>query len=687
MWELNTIDNPILDESLLSLPGIGPSRAESLKQLGIRTIRDLISRVPRKYIHRKSAQTISELDDEGEAVVLAEIVKKSFLPKGRKGLLELIFKDRTGTAKALFFNVPRWMSDKFNKGETLLIWGKYKREKNIIVFLHPDFERGIEGNDKIIPVYPNEEMLVKEHIGMKILNKAILSSLDRVSDLPDPMPKKFLEKLCLPSLIEALIEIHNPKSAEKLEKAKSRFAFDELFIYQLFFAKRRLFAKLDKNATPLKPGKIFKGILSSLPFELTDGQSRALCEILERMMSPGRSLQLLNGDVGSGKTAIALLVALAAIDTGLQVAILVPSLIVARQHADWIADIVAGKKVEVGFLTGECRSEELLRRISSGEIDIVVGTKALLSPSVKFKKLGLVIIDEQQRFGVLQRAELPDRAGAHVLLMTATPIPRSTALAIYGDLEMTILEGFPTNRAGTKTYLRQETEREKVFDFISSRIEMGERAIVVHPLIIGDDHASARFGFKELEKRFGDKVALLHGEMQAEEKDRIFSYFRTGKVKILATTNIIEIGIDVPSATVVVIESAERFGLSQLHQIRGRVGRSDKKGYCIMLTSAKTDSKAYKRLEYFSKTEDGFAISMMDIEERGEGEILGLSQSGRPDFEFASPLKMNKILKIANNIALTIIDLDPELIEPENYLLKIALNNFRKSALILDSSI
>jgi len=666
MWEIISSQNRYLTQKTSILPGIGSVRADALSAVGFDTIADLIACPPRKYIHRKTAIPLSEIEDGDDATALVRVVEKDYIRKGKRGNLRLLVKDESEEAVVLFFNAPRWMSGKFSRGAELLIWGKAKRDGLGLRFAHPDFEFSSESEKKLIPVYPNSKLLVDVRFGQKLRSKIILGILDKMANIPDPVPEVILDDLGLPRFSKALRDLHAPADLKSLESAKRRFAFDELLLLQLVFTLRKKRACEDTQARPVKPGTLFAGLKSALPFKLTDGQNRALAGILESLNSPGRSMLLLSGDVGSGKTVVALLAACAAVDSGLQVALIVPSLLVARQHADFVADIAKPLGAEIGLLTGESGSPELIKRLLSGKIDIIIGTQALLSPKVKFKNLGLVIIDEQHRFGVKQRLTLPEREGAHTLLLSATPIPRTAALALYGDLDLQVLRGFPGIRAGVKTYLRDESSRPAVWDFIGERIKTGERVFIVHPRVEGDDFSAATFGFENLQKRFPGKTALLHGTMAETEKNRVFADFRTGKSPILATTSLIEIGVDVPEATVVIIESAEKFGLAQLHQIRGRVGRADRPGYCILLTGKEKGSRSWNRLKTFSETNDGFEIAKQDLIERREGEILSLSQVGKPDLDFADPLRMTELLENARIWAGKIVLSDPELNLKEN---------------------
>ncbi len=656
--------NEVLSKGVGTVPKIGPAREDALNKLGIFTVADLLTCLPKRYIHRKTTVPLAEIEDGDDTTALVNIIKTNFRPRGRRGNLTLRVEDDSGEATVVFFNIQRWMVERLKPGTKMLIWGKAARNSDGLNFAHPDFDFENDGVETLIPIYPNAAQLSSVGMGRKLRAQIALDTLKIFVDLFDPIPEKILNDVGLLGFFEALKTSHSPANWESLIEARRRFAFDELLLLQLLFALRRRKAQTDDSAFPIKPGRLFDQLGKSLPYTLTDGQKHALANILEELNSPGRNMLLLSGDVGSGKTIVALLAAAAAIDSGLQVAVMVPSLLVARQHADFIQDIIPD--VRVGLLTGESCSKELTKRLRSGDIDIVVGTQALLSQSVEFKRLGLVVFDEQHRFGVRQRLSLSEWHGAHTLQLTATPIPRTAALALYGDLSLHTLRGFPKQRAGVKTYLRQNSKRESVWDFMAERLREGERVFVVHPRIEGDDFSSAVFGYERLRERFGTKVALLHGGMSLDDKNDIFSAFRGGEKPILATTSLVEIGLDVPEATVVLIESADSFGLAQLHQLRGRVGRAKKQGYCILLTGRPRGSKRWNRLERFSRTQDGFKIARQDLMERGEGEIFQLAQTGPIDLEFAEPLRMPKLLDSARRWAMKIISDDPELKSVEN---------------------
>ncbi len=670
MWKLAIQPFEKSNVPIEELNGVGPARANLLRENGIASIFDLILEFPRRYIHRKTAIPIAEVEEDEFVTILGEVRSVDFHRKGSTGTLRINICDESGVARLFFFKTPGWRAAQFEKGQEVLAWGKAKFEKGKPLFAHPDYEFTSEGDSKINPVYSVFEGDDGIKIGQKLHARLVRNALAEIDDFYDPIPKKIIEEMDLPPLSEAIEKIHFPGFFEEYELAKRRLAFDELLFLQLIFAQRRHRASIDRTAPEIFPALKYVSMMNRLPFDLTEGQNQALAEIIRKLTESGRSAMLLSGDVGSGKTVVALLAAIATADSGCQTVIIIPSLLVARQHADTIADLTKGSDISVGLLTGESQSPALHNAMISGEVDIVVGTQALLSEGIEFNKLGLVIIDEQHLMGVEQRLKLPERAGANVLMLSATPIPRSTALAFFGDLDLVEIRGYPEKRAGTKTYMRNPKNRRAIWDFIEERIKAGERAFIVFPRIEGDDFPSLEYGFERLRERFGDKIGKVHGGFRESEKNAAIAKFRSGETPILAATTVISVGIDVPTASVMVIEGADKFGLAQLHQLRGRVGRSSVEGYCILMTDKPKSSVSSRRLARFASVENGLEIAQIDLENRGEGHLLKISQSGKNEFIFAEPLQMRNLLDKAKEIAIQIIKKDPELKTDKNTGLK-----------------
>ncbi len=674
MWK--TAINPLISPNtpIEELKDVGEARAKILRNNEIATLADILLDFPKRYIHRKTAVPISTVEEGTFTTILGLVRGVSFNRKGRTGTLTVNVCDESGKARLIFFKSPGWRAAQFELGKEVLIWGDTIFRDGKLEFHHPDYEFSSEGDSRVIPVYRVLEDDEGGKIGQILHSKLVKNALDFVKFAPDLIPEDILRQIGLSGLRETIERLHFPKCYADVENARSRLAFDEMFLLQTIFAKRRFEAHNDKSTPIVTPSKKFAAVKRNLPFELTHGQNEALSAIVENLASPGRSSILLSGDVGSGKTVLAMLAAVATADSGCQSALIVPSLLVARQHADTIANLANCAGIRVGLLTGESQSDELRRALKCGDIDIVVGTQALLSEHLAFKKLGLVIIDEQHLMGVLQRLELPKREGAHVIMLSATPIPRSTALALFGDLDLVELREYPKTRTGTRTYLRGESARNAVWDFIEGRISAGERAFVVYPRIEGEDFSALEFGFGKLCERFGDKVGFVHGGLDERDKHKAIEAFRTGNTPILSATTVISVGIDVPEATVMLVEHADRFGLAQLHQLRGRVGRAEKAGYCILMCTTPRESRSLKRLKSLASTKDGFEIAKIDLEERREGELLNIAQSGKNNLCFADPIKMPELVETARNAALEVIKEDPLLKLHKNTGLKRSLD-------------
>jgi len=666
MWEILSGKNAKLSLPVGDLKGIGPARSDTLREFGITSIADLILDLPRRYIHRKTARLLNEIEDGEDATALVWVVSSNFNRRGRRGTLKVDVRDDSGKAQLIFFKVPGWFAGKFEKGMKLLVWGILKIQDSRAVFVHPDFEISTGDQERIIPLYRPIENANGGKIGQILRQKLVHAAFGLIGNIEDPLPRQIRDNLCLPDLTETLITMHFPESWQRYSAARQRLAFDELFMLQLIFARRRYRAKNSSQAPIISPGRNYAEVFKRLPFKLTTGQNAALAGIMGDLTEPGRSLLLLSGDVGSGKTAVALLAACATADSGYQTAIIVPSLIVARQHADNIERLTRASGMTVGFLSGKSQSDGLLQRLGTGEVDIVIGTQALLSDKVRFAKLGLVIIDEQHLFGVQQRLDLPERESANILLLSATPIPRTKALALYGDLDTVEIPDHPAMRAGVKTFLRRSGKREAVWDFIDEKIRSDGRAFVVSPRIEGNDFTAAKFCYRALGKRFGNSVALIHGGLCEDEKHRVIVDFQSGKYPILAATSVISVGLDVQEATVMVIESADRFGLAQLHQLRGRVGRGKGQGYCILLTDKAIGHRSWLRLKRFAKTSDGFEIATLDLAERGEGMLLTFAQAGANDLRFADIHSMPEPVATAKSWAEKTIENDYDLALNEN---------------------
>jgi ATP-dependent DNA helicase RecG len=680
-----------LNTEIKFLAGVGPRRAELLnKELGIFTFRDLLYFFPYRYIDRTRIYTIRELNSEMPYVQLkGEIVgyEKTGSRRG-PGRLTATFTDGTGVIELVWFRGFKWIPETYSPGKKYIIFGKPTAFKNRINLVHPDIDE--ISREKILstrlqPIYPSTEKLKNNYITSKSLQKLVYSLLEKTGKkIEETLPAHILKKAGLISLWEALHNIHYPDNNELLKKAEYRLKFEELFYIQL-------------NILMLKVGreKKFKGYVfekvgeklhsfykQNLPFELTSAQKRVLREIRKDLGSGKQMNRLLQGDVGSGKTLVALMTALIAIDNGFQVCLMAPTEILANQHFKTVTEFLQDMNIEVGLLTGSTskkKREGLHSALQEGSLKILVGTHALIEDIVQFNNLGLVIIDEQHRFGVAQRARLWQKSEKlpHVLVMTATPIPRTLAMTLYGDLEVSVIDELPPGRKPIKTIHIHDNKRLQLHGFMRKQIAAGRQIYIVYPLI----KESEKMDYKDLEDGYHSiiqdfpppkyVVGVVHGKMKPQEKDTAMNFFKEGKMHILVATTVIEVGVDVPNASVMVIESAERFGLSQLHQLRGRVGRGAEQSYCILISGYKLSDDGRKRLETMVRTNDGFDIAETDLKLRGPGDIEGTQQSGVPfDLKIAHLGKDGQILQYARDIATEIIESDPELSSENNRILR-----------------
>lgn len=662
----------LLNQEIRYLRGIGPKRASDFEKLGVKTLEDLLYLVPRRYEDKREIRSLNELVFGDFNLVKAKVlgIEEISIRKNLKVIKALISDGSRKRAYAVWFN-KEYLKKLLSQGKEFLFYGKVISKYGEIQIQDPEFE-SIEdleelGAGKIMPIYPLAGSLTQ-----KVLRTAVQMALENlVSELPEIIPQDILERNSLIDLPSAFREIHFPSSSEMALRARDRLAFDELFLLQLFLALKMKDRKSESAPILKVKGDLLREFWSKLPFTLTNAQKRAWKEI-QADLSSGRPMnRLLQGDVGSGKTIIAIASMLLAVENGYQAALMAPTEVLAEQHF-WVLDqYLTPLGVKIGLLIGSLKDRtkrRILEELANGETKVVVGTHALIQEGVEFKKLALVIIDEQHRFGVMQRAALLRKGSSpHVLVMTATPIPRTLSLTIYGDLDVSIMDEMPPGRKPVMTYWVTSKKREKVYEFVKNRVSQGEQAYVICPLIEESDVLEAEAAtelFEELKITFfrEERVGLLHGRMKTEEKERVMKAFKAGELDILVATPVIEVGIDVPNATVMVIESADRFGLSQIHQLRGRVGRSHKQSYCILLADPKTE-EARKRLSIIVSTTDGFKIAEEDLKLRGPGELCGVRQHGVTDFKVADILRDYKLLSIARNEAFSLIERSPDLKE------------------------
>jgi ATP-dependent DNA helicase RecG len=673
-----------LDAPAQFLKGVGPKRADALARLDIHTARDLLYHVPRRYEDASTVTPIVRAEIGLDVTIIGEVVSKGVLPT-RAGLriFQAVLKDETGRIEVSWPGQP-FLDRSINKGDILLVAGTVKffhgrviQPREYIVLGNVE-EQG-DASGKVLPVYP-----ATEGLSQKMIRSIIDSNVPQLinsADVDEVFDTKTLKEMQLPPLKTALKWVHQPESLQEANHGRRRLAYDEVFFLQL------LHARAHHNATLQKPGITFVrndalvgSLYKKLPFELTAAQTRALKEVFADMTAAQRMNRLLQGDVGSGKTVVALFAMLLAAENGYQAALMAPTEILAEQHARTIRSLLADLPVHAVLLTGRMSAAEkrtALQAIADGTAPIIIGTHALIQEHVSFHKLGLAIIDEQHRFGVRQRLALADLgASADTLVMSATPIPRSLALTIYGDLDLSILDELPPGRQRIRTALRDANSRSRVYDFIREEVKRGRQAYIVYPLVEESekiDLKAATAEFKKLSTEvFRDmRVGLLHGQLNGEEKDATMRAFAAGEVDILVATTVIEVGIDVANATVMVIEHAERFGLSQLHQLRGRVGRGSDQSYCILIWEG--GDEAYQRLKIFESSDDGFEIARADLRLRGMGDFFGARQHGLPEFRFFNVEFDEDLLARARNAAREIVARDPALSTPENRLIRAQL--------------
>lgn len=688
----------VADTSVMYLPGIGPQRAKLLEQeLHIKTYADLLWFFPYRYIDRSRFYAISEITDSETYVQFKAVVRDIRLVKqGGKGQrLSVWVADATGEIELLFFKGLNWIQNKLQVGGQYIIFGKATAFQGRINLVHPDVDPpsqasatpGLQG------IYPATQGLKDKGFTQKVLGRAVAELLKRMQgQIPETLPEVLVKELRLMPLALALHEAHLPRSTEALQQARTRLKFEELFYIQLGLLKQRGLRLTAQNGLRFpKIGPAFNACYQSLPFPLTGAQKRVIKEIRADMASGHQMNRLLQGDVGSGKTLVALLCALIAIDNGYQACLMAPTEILAKQHAASLRKMLSAvPELQVGLLTGSTKAAErksLAAGLEEGSIQLLVGTHALLEDNVTFSNLGFVVIDEQHRFGVAQRSRLWQKSRElppHVLVMTATPIPRTLAMTLYGDLDVSVIDELPPGRRPIKTLTFNASKRDSVFAFMRSQIREGRQIYVVFPLIHESetlDYQNLEAGYQEIIRAFPTPkyiTAVVHGQQAAADKEVDMQTFARGSAHILVATSVIEVGVDVPNATVMVIESAERFGLSQLHQLRGRVGRGAHQSYCILLTGNKLSKEAQQRIQLMCDTSNGFELAEADMRLRGPGDLEGTAQSGLAfDLKVANLSKDGQILEWARQTALTVLDRDPRLETPAYALLRQRLKELR----------
>jgi len=672
-----------LDSPVIKLSGVGPRNAERLKKLGVRTIRDLLHLFPRRYVDYSNIKTINRLRYGEEVTIIGNVWDVS-VREAKSGLtvVSCLLADGTGVIEISWFNQPH-IAQQLRPGKQIVVSGRVDEFMGRLTMTSPEWEpldKELVSTGRIVPIYPLTKGLSPRWL-RRLMLKTVKYWVDKV---PDPLPTEIKEERKLLDLGTSLAQIHFPENQELLKEARRRLAFDELLILQLGVMRQKYAWQSNPGRAIKVDPKFVEHVISSLPFELTSAQRRALQEILNDLAGDRPMSRLLQGEVGSGKTVVAFIAMLVTVAAGYQAAMMAPTEILAEQHYQTITTLLENMKLSISpkvrLLIGSTKPSEkkkILEEIASGEADIVVGTHTLIQEGVQFANLALAIIDEQHRFGVRQRASLRQKGFfPHVLVMSATPIPRTLALTIYGDLDISILDEMPPGRRGVKTYLITPLERERAYRFIRSQIDKGKQAFIIYPVIEESESVDAPSAVAEYERLskevFPDlKLGLLHGRMKGEEKEKVMEAFRRGEIQILVSTAVVEVGVDVPNATVMMVEGAHRFGLAQLHQFRGRVGRGSEPGYCILVADSESP-EAFERLKIVETLQDGFQLAEKDLEMRGPGEFLGTRQSGLPELKLAR-LTDIKMLTEAREVAMEIFREDPELSKPEFRLLKEAV--------------
>ncbi len=670
--------------SIVYLPGVGPKKADILaKEAGINSYEDLLYYFPYRYVDRSRFYRVAEINSSMPYIQLkGKILSFDTLGEGRTRRLIARFTDGTGIIDLVWFKGLAFVKSKYVLDREYIVFGKPVEFANSYNIPHPEIDpldQAPQVAGGLTPFYNTTEKMKKSFLNSKAIQNLQYNLLNSLNwEIPETLPPYLLERIRMMKLPEAIKNIHFPESAEQLRKAQLRLKFDELFFVQLNTLRVASIRKHKLKGLPFsRVGELFNTFYRDyLPFELTNAQKRVIREMRVDLGSGRQMNRLLQGDVGSGKTLVALLLMLLAVDNQYQACMMAPTEILANQHYTTIMSFLKDMPVRVALLTGSTRKKErekILPAIASGEIQIVIGTHALIEETVVFSALGLSIIDEQHRFGVEQRARLwtKNTVIPHVLVMTATPIPRTLAMTLYGDLDVSVIDELPPGRKPVKTLHRYDTKKAQLYDFLRKEIQQGRQVYVVYPLIEGSeklDYKNLEEGFVVFKEVFPEyHVCMVHGKMKTAEKDAEMQKFVSGEAQILLATTVIEVGVNVPNASVMVIESAERFGLSQLHQLRGRVGRGAEQSYCVLVTSYKLSNDTRKRLEIMVSTTDGFEIAEADLRLRGHGDLEGTQQSGEGiTLKIANLASDGQILQYARDLANEILDKDPGLEDEAN---------------------
>lgn len=677
-----------LDTSIEFIKGIGTERSKLIRNvLRISTVEDFLNFYPIRYLDKSKVYKVADLQENNVDVQLkGKITDLQEISSGKIKRLSAKFQDDTGSIQLVWFQYSNWLKEQIPINRSVYIFGKVSVFNQQFSMAHPEIEleEKKEAETRLTPIYPSSEKLTRRGINQKLFQKTLKIILTYLPNLiQENLPQNIISSYKLLSRLDAIYNIHFPKDIRYFEQADRRLKFEEAFFFQVGYILKKIHQKSSNKGNPFSSvGDSFTDFYQNkLPFELTNVQKRVLKEIRTDMKRPVQMNRLLQGDVGSGKTMVALLSMLISKDNGFQSCLMAPTEILAQQHYNGIKDLLKDTNVKVRLLTGSTKTSErriIHEELLEGEASILVGTHAILEDVVKFKNLGLAIIDEQHRFGVAQRAKLwtKNKIPPHILVMTATPIPRTLAMSFYSDLDVSVIDELPLGRKPIITAHKREKDRWAVYNFAKDEIKKGRQVYFVYPLIEESetlDYHNLMQGFESVSEFFTCpeySTTILHGRMKPNEKDEAMNYFASGKAQIMVATTVIEVGVNVPNASVMIIESAERFGLSQLHQLRGRVGRGAEQSYCVLMTSDKLSNESRKRMKTMVETNDGFKISEVDLELRGPGDILGTQQSGVLDFKRLDLVKDGKIIKVAKEIVEDLLKRDPKLESIENKPLK-----------------
>ncbi|MFC1618598.1 ATP-dependent DNA helicase RecG [Candidatus Neomarinimicrobiota bacterium] len=671
--------------------GIGPVRAEVLKDVGVETVEDLLYYFPRRYLDRRNVSRISDLKIGQEATILAKVVGQGMKFARRRKFYQVTIADESGSIVCIWFNGIEWIQKRFHPGDRVAVHGKveYYRQHQMV---HPDFDLLEDDEDplntgRIVPLYPGTAALKSRGMDSRRFRQVIRWCWDRLGTFPDHFANEFRSQYSLPLLPDCLRQMHEPEDEDELKRAIHRLKFDEHFFLQLLMAlRRRSLEALPGRKFP-ELGPIVGQIYKSLPFQLTDAQVRVMRELRGDFQSGHMMNRLLQGDVGSGKTVVALLAAAIVAGDGAQVAVMAPTEILAEQHYRAFRDLTHHVDLPLALLTGstpKAERSDLLQDLATGKTLLVVGTHALIQETVTFRDLALIIVDEQHRFGVVQRGRLMEKGVyPHVLAMTATPIPRTLAITYHGDMDVSLLDEMPKNRGGVATRVMEPNQIQEIYQSMRDEMEQGRQCFVVYPIIDeseSGDLKAAKEGFQHLrDDHFRDfRVGYIHGRIKSQEKEAVMNAFQEGSVQLLVSTTVVEVGIDVPNATVMVVENAERFGLTQLHQLRGRIGRGLLPGHCYLILRGGGE-ESHQRLAILERVSNGFEIADEDLKLRGPGELFGERQHGIEKMRLADLVRDGPIIRVARQAAFSIVQQDQNLNQREHQPLKqVLLNKYRQ---------